>query len=84
MQRHVPLATLGPVPTDSSSAPVGCCPTARSMKNRNIHLNPVRAGLVKRAEDWLWSSALDHGGSLNAAVTANRIPAIDRRLWAGR
>jgi len=40
----------------------------------------VRAGLVKRAEDWLWSSALDHSGSLNAAVTANRIPAIDRRL----
>jgi REP element-mobilizing transposase RayT len=21
-----------------------------------IHLNPVRAGLVKRTEDWLWSS----------------------------
>jgi putative transposase len=26
-----------------------------------IHLNPVRAGLVKRAEEWPWSSARLHG-----------------------
>jgi putative transposase len=25
-----------------------------------IHNNPVRRGLVTRAEDWLWSSAADH------------------------
>jgi len=27
---------------------------------RYVSLNPVRAGLVKRAQDWLWSSAKDH------------------------
>ncbi|HXJ95676.1 MAG TPA: hypothetical protein VMT20_22770 [Terriglobia bacterium] len=27
-----------------------------------IHLNPVRRGLVKRAEDWRWSSALEYAG----------------------
>jgi hypothetical protein len=25
-------------------------------KVEQIHLNPVRAGLVKRAEEWQWSS----------------------------
>jgi hypothetical protein len=28
-------------------------------KVRYIHLNPVRAGLCRRAEDWEWSSASD-------------------------
>ena len=27
---------------------------------RHIELNPVRAGLVRRAEDWPWSSARAH------------------------
>ncbi len=27
-----------------------------------IHANPVRRGLVKRAEDWKWSSAGWHAG----------------------
>jgi putative transposase len=45
-----------------------------------IHLNPVRAGLVKRAEDWAWSSVQDYTGSLSAAVSANRILAVDRIL----
>ena len=45
-----------------------------------IHLNPVRAGLVKRAEDWPWSSVHDYSGSLSAAVSANRILAVDRIL----
>lgn len=27
-----------------------------------IHLNPVRGGLVKRAEDWKWSSVHEYGG----------------------
>ncbi len=27
---------------------------------RNVELNPVRAGLVKRAENWAWSSARAH------------------------
>jgi len=45
-----------------------------------IHLNPVRAGLVKRAEDWPWSSVRDYCGSLSAAPDAHRILAIDRIL----
>jgi hypothetical protein len=27
-----------------------------------IHLNPVRRGLVKRAEDWRWSSVHEYAG----------------------
>ena len=45
-----------------------------------IHLNPVRAGLVKRAEDWPWSSVHDYSGSLSAGVSANPILAVDRIL----
>jgi REP element-mobilizing transposase RayT len=45
-----------------------------------IHLNPVRAGLVKRAEDWPWSSVYDYTGNLSAPVSANRILAVDRIL----
>ena len=55
-------------------------PQRAKLEEPNIHLNPVRAALVKRAEGCPWSSALDHSGSLNAGVTANRIPAIDRGL----
>ena len=45
-----------------------------------IHLNPVRAGLVERVEDWPWSSVRDYSGSLNEAATANRVLSIDRIL----
>jgi putative transposase len=45
-----------------------------------IHLNPVRAGSVKRAEDWPWSSVRDYTGSLSKAVSAHRVLAIDRVL----
>jgi hypothetical protein len=45
-----------------------------------IHLTPVRAGLVKRAEDWPGSSVRDYSGSLNAAPSENRILVIDRIL----
>jgi hypothetical protein len=45
-----------------------------------IHLNPVRAGLVKRAEDWPWSSVRDYSGSVSGAVSPNRFLAIDRIL----
>jgi hypothetical protein len=27
-----------------------------------IHLNPVRRGLVKSAQDWKWSSVHEYGG----------------------
>lgn len=32
-----------------------------------IHLNPVKAGLVDRPEDWPWSSVHDYVGSVNDA-----------------
>ena len=45
-----------------------------------IHLNPVRAGLVERAEDWPWSSVRGYSGSLSGTVRASRILPIDRIL----
>ena len=45
-----------------------------------IHLNPVRAGLVERAQDWPWSSVRDYGGNLSAAVGAHPLLPIDRIL----
>ena len=45
-----------------------------------IHLNPVRAGLVKRAEDWPWSGVRDYTGSVSGAASPNRFLAIDRIL----
>ena len=45
-----------------------------------IHLNPVRAGLVERAEDWPWSNVRDYSGSLKGAASAHRILPIDRIL----
>jgi putative transposase len=45
-----------------------------------IHLNPVRAGLVGRAEDWPWSSVRDYAGNLSAVASGHRILPIDRIL----
>jgi len=45
-----------------------------------IHLNPVRAGLVERAEDWSWSSTRDYAGNLSGTVSAHPILPIDRVL----
>ena len=28
-----------------------------------IHWNPVRRGLVKRAEEWQWSNAIEYAGA---------------------
>ena len=36
-----------------------------------IYLNPVRAGLVKHAEDWQWSSVHDYTGGLSAGVSGH-------------
>ena len=38
-----------------------------------VHLKPVKAGLVSRAEDWPWSSVHDYTGSVN------RVPATPRK-----
>jgi hypothetical protein len=43
-----------------------------------IHFNPLRAGLVKRAEEWQWSSVDDYTGGLTAALRPNRTLVIDR------
>ena len=45
-----------------------------------IHQNPVRAGLVGQAEDWLWSSAREYSGTLRAPANAHPILRIDRIL----
>jgi putative transposase len=45
-----------------------------------LHLNPVRAGLVKRAEDWPWSSVHDHTGGAHHPPATPRGLAIDRVL----
>ena len=45
---------------------------------RYVELNPVRAGLVKSAEDWQWSSAAAHAG------TGNAPPLLDLAEWQHR
>jgi hypothetical protein len=44
-----------------------------------IHWNPVTAGLVRRPEDWTWSSVHDFTGSVSAAGMGSAIP-VDRIL----
>ena len=49
-------------------------------KVQYVHLNPVKAGLVKRATDWPWSSVHDYTGNLNdVPLTASGL-AINRVL----
>ena len=45
-----------------------------------IHLNPVRAGLAKRAEDWPWSSVHDYTGSVQRPAATSIGFFIDRVL----
>lgn len=45
-----------------------------------IHLNPVRAGLVKRAEDWPWSSVHDFECSVQRPAATPNSLLIDRVL----
>jgi putative transposase len=52
-------------------------------KVQYIHLNPVKAGLVRRAEDWPWSSVHDCTGSFNGALTTPSGLSIDRVLLDG-
>jgi len=41
---------------------------------RYVELNPVRAGMVKRAEEYLWSSAAAHCGLRDDTLLANDFP----------
>ncbi|MGD0128367.1 MAG: transposase [Terriglobia bacterium] len=45
-----------------------------------IHLNPVRAGLASRADEWPWSSVHDYTGSLERRVATPSGLEIDRVL----
>ncbi len=48
-----------------------------------IHLNPVKAGLVKRPEDWRWSSVREYTGSVNAPEGAGSPIPIDHEFLPG-
>ena len=43
-----------------------------------IHWNPVKAGLVKRPEDWKWSSIHDYTGTVKAPSGKGSPIPIDR------
>jgi putative transposase len=44
---------------------------------RYIERNPVEAGLVKRPEDWIWSSARAHlSGAADMLLSDDKLPAI--------
>jgi putative transposase len=49
-------------------------------KVQYIHLNPVKAGLVNRAEDWPWSSVHDYTGNISKASMTTSALAINRVL----
>ena len=43
-----------------------------------IHLNPVRAGLVTRPQNWKWSSVHDYTGTLEAPAGPGSPIPVDR------
>ena len=45
-----------------------------------IHGNPVRAGLVGRADDWAWSSLGEYSGSVRMPARNGSGLSIDRLL----
>jgi REP element-mobilizing transposase RayT len=45
-----------------------------------IHLNPVKAGLVSRPEEWRWSSVHDYTGSVKAPTGSGSALPVDRVL----
>jgi putative transposase len=49
-------------------------------KVQYIHLNPVKAGLVSRPEDWAWSSVHDYVGSVDQVPASVSGLSIDRVL----
>jgi putative transposase len=56
--------------------------TVREYNNKveYIHLNPVRAGLASRADQWPWSSVHDYTGSVERPVATPSGLEIDRVL----
>ena len=51
---------------------------AYSEKVEYIHLNPVKAGLVPRPQDWKWSSVHDYTGTVQAPAGAGSPIPVDR------
>jgi putative transposase len=49
-------------------------------KVQYIHLNPVKAGLLARAEDWPWSSVHDYRGNVSEPPATDSGLAINRVL----
>ena len=47
-----------------------------------IHGNPVRRGLVRRAEDWPWSSAADWAGRADVVLKVDRTIPLSTQ-WRG-
>ena len=56
--------------------------TVREYKEKveYIHLNPVRAGLARRAVEWPWSSVHDYTGSVQGPVATPSGLRVDRVL----
>jgi len=48
-----------------------------------LHQNPVQAGLVRRAEDWRWSSAREYAETVGETATRHPVLPIDRVLLPG-
>jgi len=54
--------------------------TVKGEKVEYFHLNPVKAGLAKRPEDWPWSSIHDYTGNLTDAPVTPSGLSVDRVL----
>jgi hypothetical protein len=54
--------------------------TVKEYHEKVDYRNPVRAGLVERAEDWPWSSAREYSATLRAPASVHPILRIDRIL----
>jgi hypothetical protein len=50
----------------------------RHEKVEYIHLNPVKAGLVRRPDNWKWSSMHDYTGTVRAPAGAGSPIPVDR------
>ena len=54
--------------------------TVREYNEKVEYMNPVRAGLARRAEEWPWSSVHDYTGSVERPVATPSGLEIDRVL----
>jgi hypothetical protein len=77
----VPQLGISPIPSVQVTIDAQLGPEdATREKVEYIHLNPVRAGLVKRAEEWECSSVHHYTAGLSATFRRYRTLAIHRVL----